>query len=141
MTEKWMQILYQLLAAVVASAWAFCVTFLILQVLGAFPCLRLKLTEQEEILGSDWVALGELAGKNFTHKIKIIRINWYKNIFLIFFFRFQRSWGTQQRNFEKFREALETQHETTKRIELGDIENVLCEDATESDDPSRFEWE
>lgn len=57
-----MQILYQLLAAVVASAWAFCVTFIILQVLGSFPCLRLKLTEQEEILGSDWVALGELAG-------------------------------------------------------------------------------
>lgn len=61
-----MQILYQLLAAVVASLWAFCVTFIILQVIGFMPFLRLKLTEQEEILGSDWIALGELAGK---HKI------------------------------------------------------------------------
>lgn len=59
-----MQILYQLLAAVVCGVWAFVITFIILQVLGAFPCLRLKLTEQEEILGSDWVALGELAGKH-----------------------------------------------------------------------------
>ena len=58
-----MQVLYQLLAAVVASVWSFTWTFIILQVLGAFPCLRLKLTEQEELLGSDWIAMGELAGK------------------------------------------------------------------------------
>ena len=57
-----MQVLYQLLAAVVASVWAFTWTFIILQALGAIPCLRLKLTEQEEILGSDWVAMGELVG-------------------------------------------------------------------------------
>ena len=58
-----MQVLYQLLAAVVASVWSFTWTFIILQVLGAFPYLRLKLTEQEELLGSDWIAMGELAGK------------------------------------------------------------------------------
>lgn len=58
-----MQILYQLLSSVVAGAWSFVLTLIILQILGTIPFLRLKLTEQEEALGSDWIELGELASR------------------------------------------------------------------------------
>jgi len=43
-----MQILYQLLSVVVASTWAFVFSFLILQLIGLIPFLRLKLTPEEE---------------------------------------------------------------------------------------------
>lgn len=71
-----MQILYQLLSSVVAGAWSFLLTLIILQILGIIPFLRLKLTEQEEALGSDWIELGELASKG-KHKLK------HKNIHFI----------------------------------------------------------
>lgn len=73
-TLKFMQILYQLLSAVVAGVWSFVLTFVILQILGLIPFLRLKLTEQEEELGSDWVELGEFAGKLSTPIINSCRI-------------------------------------------------------------------
>lgn len=47
----------------VAGAWSFVLTLIILQILGTIPFLRLKLTEQEEALGSDWIELGELASR------------------------------------------------------------------------------
>jgi Amt family ammonium transporter len=72
-----MQILYQLLSSVVAGAWSFVLTLIILQILGTIPFLRLKLTEQEEALGSDWIELGELASKK-TYKLK------HKNIYFHF---------------------------------------------------------
>jgi ammonium transporter, Amt family len=43
-----MQVPYQLLSVVVASIWAFILTFLILQVIGIIPIMRLKLSALEE---------------------------------------------------------------------------------------------
>jgi uncharacterized membrane protein (Fun14 family) len=43
-----MQVPYQLLSIVVASSWAFILTFLILQVIGIIPIMRLKLSALEE---------------------------------------------------------------------------------------------
>ena len=43
-----MQICYQLLSIVVPASWAFVMTFLILQLIGFIPFIKLKLSEQEE---------------------------------------------------------------------------------------------
>ena len=52
--KQFIQVGYQLLSVVVASSWAFIVTFLILQFIGLIPFIRLKLTEREELM---WVAI------------------------------------------------------------------------------------
>ena len=62
---KWMQILYQLLSVVVTAAWAFIFTFLIFLLIKVLPFIRLKLTEEEERIGGDWINLGEIACKLF----------------------------------------------------------------------------
>ena len=46
--RNFMQVPYQLLSVVVASTWAFILTFLILQVIGIIPIMRLKLSALEE---------------------------------------------------------------------------------------------
>ena len=58
---KFIQVAIQLLSVVVAASWAFILTFVILQLVGLVPFLRLKLTEEEEKIGSDLVELGERA--------------------------------------------------------------------------------
>ena len=45
---KYIQLGYQLLAAVATAAWSFVLTFIILQLIGFLPFIRLKLSEKEE---------------------------------------------------------------------------------------------
>lgn len=59
--QNYIQLAYQLLSVVVAIVWSFVVTFLILQVISLIPCLHLRLTKEEEEIGSDLVELGETA--------------------------------------------------------------------------------
>jgi len=55
------QIVPQLVSCLVASTWSFVFTFIIFFVIGHIPCIRLKITEQEEHIGSDWIEIGEIA--------------------------------------------------------------------------------
>jgi ammonia channel protein AmtB len=55
---------------VVSAAWAFVFTFFILKAINCLPFMRLKLTPEEEELGTDWVTLGEVAC-NYHFLLKI----------------------------------------------------------------------
>jgi Amt family ammonium transporter len=59
--QNYIQVAIQLLAVAASASWSFILTFLILQIVGFIPGLRLKLTEEEEHIGSDLVELGERA--------------------------------------------------------------------------------
>jgi len=56
-----MQFLYQLLSVVVAGAWAFAFTFIILRLIDCLPFIRLRLNTWEETAGTDLVEMGESA--------------------------------------------------------------------------------
>jgi hypothetical protein len=60
-SKKFIQICYQMVSIVAPAAWAFVFTFGILKVIDFMPFMRLKLTPEEEELGTDWVTLGEVA--------------------------------------------------------------------------------
>ena len=47
-SPKYIQVCYQLLSVVVAVAWSFVLTYLILQLIGLVPFLHLRLTKEEE---------------------------------------------------------------------------------------------
>jgi Amt family ammonium transporter len=47
-SKKFKQIGYQLLSAVVAAVWSFVLTFIILQLIGFIPFVRVRLDEKEE---------------------------------------------------------------------------------------------
>jgi Amt family ammonium transporter len=66
---------------VVSAAWAFVFTFFILKAINCLPFMRLKLTPEEEELGTDWVTLGEVACN--YHSLKILRIQ-FETKFLLF---------------------------------------------------------
>ena len=60
---KFIQVKYQLVSILAAIAWSFGITFIILQLITLFPFLHLRLTKEEEELGSDFIELGEVACK------------------------------------------------------------------------------
>ncbi|KAL0095423.1 ammonium transporter AmtB-like domain-containing protein [Phycomyces blakesleeanus] len=58
---NWMQVPYQLAAIASVSAYSFVVTYIILIVLNMFPFLRLRLADEDELIGTDWAEMGERA--------------------------------------------------------------------------------
>ena len=52
------------------AAWAFMLTYMILQFINILPFMRLKLTEEEERIGGDWINLGEVACKFLFELLK-----------------------------------------------------------------------
>ena len=69
-----------MVSIVAPAAWAFVFTFGILKVIDFMPFMRLKLTPEEEELGTDWVTLGEVAC-NYQSRI----ILFYSFIYKFFF--------------------------------------------------------
>ncbi|RCI03276.1 hypothetical protein CU098_012468 [Rhizopus stolonifer] len=57
----WMQVPVQLAAIVTISAWSFVMTYLILVVLNKIPSFKLRLADEDEIIGTDWAEMGERA--------------------------------------------------------------------------------
>ncbi|CEG68897.1 hypothetical protein RMATCC62417_05065 [Rhizopus microsporus] len=57
----WMQVPYQLAAIVSVSVWSFVVTYIILVIINMVPSLRLRLADEDEIIGTDWAQMGERA--------------------------------------------------------------------------------
>ncbi|EIE79668.1 hypothetical protein G6F46_009172 [Rhizopus delemar] len=57
----WMQVPYQLAAIVAVSAWSFAVTYIMLVIINMIPTLRLRLADEDEIIGTDWAQMGERA--------------------------------------------------------------------------------
>ncbi|KAI9027330.1 ammonium transporter AmtB-like domain-containing protein [Phycomyces nitens] len=57
----WMQVPIQLAAIGSVSAWSFVVTYLILIVINLIPFLRLRLNDEDELIGTDWAEMGERA--------------------------------------------------------------------------------
>jgi Amt family ammonium transporter len=55
----WIQVPYQLAAVSATGAWSFGVTFIILFIMNRIPSLRLRVDEQDEILGLDASQMGE----------------------------------------------------------------------------------
>lgn len=55
------QLGYQLAGAVSVAAWSFCITAVILLAMDRVPKLRLRLHEDEELLGTDLAQIGEYA--------------------------------------------------------------------------------
>lgn len=64
MNHHYIQLGYQLAASTSVAAWSFCVTAIILLVLDRIPFLRLRLHEDEELLGVDLAEIGEYAYYN-----------------------------------------------------------------------------
>lgn len=58
---NWIQVPVQLAAIVSVSAWSFVVTYIILVVLNKIPSLKLRLADEDEIIGTDWAEMGERA--------------------------------------------------------------------------------
>jgi len=65
----------QLLAIVVSAAWAFVFTVLIFQFIRLLchliPGLHLRLTEEEEKLGGDFINMGEVACKIMSSNLHL----------------------------------------------------------------------
>lgn len=59
--HHWVQLGYQLADSFSGGAWSFCFTCLILFVMNLIPGLRLRTTEEGEILGVDDAEIGEFA--------------------------------------------------------------------------------
>lgn len=58
---NWRQVGYQTGAAVVVAAWCFVITYLLALIFSKIPALSLRCTVQDELLGLDYVQLGEKA--------------------------------------------------------------------------------
>ena len=58
---NWKQVGYQTIAALVSSAWCFVITYLLAFGFSKVPALSLRSTLQDELLGLDYVELGEKA--------------------------------------------------------------------------------
>ncbi|KAJ1333856.1 ammonium transporter [Microdochium nivale] len=56
---NWAQMGYQLAAALTCAAWSFCVSCLLLFVIGRVPGLHLRATEEEELRGLDFKYLSD----------------------------------------------------------------------------------
>lgn len=61
MNRNWVQLGYQLAGSVSIGAWSFTVTAIILLIMDRVPFLRLRLHEDEELLGVDLAEIGEYA--------------------------------------------------------------------------------
>ncbi|KAK7687339.1 hypothetical protein QCA50_009204 [Cerrena zonata] len=61
MNHNYVQLGYQLAAVCSVLLWGFCVTSIILFILDKIPFLRLRLHEDEELIGTDQAQMGELA--------------------------------------------------------------------------------
>lgn len=61
MNHHWVQLGYQLAGSVSIGAWSFTVTAIILLIMDRVPFLRLRLHEDEELLGVDLAEIGEYA--------------------------------------------------------------------------------
>lgn len=61
MNRNWVQLGYQLAGSVSIGAWSFTVTAIILLIMDRIPFLRLRLHEDEELLGVDLAEIGEYA--------------------------------------------------------------------------------
>lgn len=66
MNHHWKQLGYQLAASVSNAAWSFIVTSIILFAMDKVPFLRLRLHEDEELMGVDLAQIGEFAYYNDT---------------------------------------------------------------------------
>lgn len=64
MNHHYVQLGYQLAGSVSIAAWSFVVTSIILLVMDRIPFLKLRLREDEELLGVDMVEIGEFAYGN-----------------------------------------------------------------------------
>lgn len=64
MNHHWVQLGYQLAGSVSIAAWSFVVTAIILLIMDRIPFLRLRLHEDEELLGVDLAEIGEYAYYN-----------------------------------------------------------------------------
>ncbi|KAI5955363.1 hypothetical protein KGF54_001924 [Candida jiufengensis] len=58
---NWKQIGYQFAGSISVAAWSFIVTSIILLIMDRIPFLKLRLKEEEEMLGTDLVQIGEFA--------------------------------------------------------------------------------
>lgn len=58
---NWIQVPVQLAAIVSVSAWSFVVTYIILVLLNKIPSYKLRLADEDEIVGTDWAEMGERA--------------------------------------------------------------------------------
>lgn len=61
MNHHYIQLGYQLAASTANGAWSFVVTSIILYAMDKVPFLRLRLHEDEELLGVDLAEIGEFA--------------------------------------------------------------------------------
>lgn len=61
MNHHWVQLGYQLAGSVSIGAWSFTLTAIILLIMDRVPFLRLRLHEDEELLGVDLAEIGEYA--------------------------------------------------------------------------------
>lgn len=59
MNHHWKQLGYQLAGICAVGLWSFCITGIILLIMDKIPKLRLRLHEDEEILGTDSAQIGE----------------------------------------------------------------------------------
>ncbi|KAI5970502.1 MEP2 [Candida margitis] len=61
MNHHWKQLGYQLAGSVSIAAWSFVVTSILLLAMDRIPFLRIRLHEDEEMLGTDLAQIGEFA--------------------------------------------------------------------------------
>ena len=61
MNHHWKQLGYQLAGSCAVAAWSFTVTSIILLAMDRIPFLRIRLHEDEEMLGTDLAQIGEYA--------------------------------------------------------------------------------
>lgn len=59
MNHHWKQLGYQLAASVSVAAWSFVVTSILLLAMDRIPFLRIRLHEDEELMGTDLTQMGE----------------------------------------------------------------------------------
>jgi Amt family ammonium transporter len=58
---NWIQVPVQLAAIGSVSVWSFVVTYIILVILNKIPSFKLRLADEDEIIGTDWAEMGERA--------------------------------------------------------------------------------
>lgn len=61
MNHHWVQVGYQLAGSVSIGAWSFTVTSILLLAMDRVPFLRIRLHEDEELMGTDMAQIGEFA--------------------------------------------------------------------------------
>lgn len=55
---NWMQVPYQLAGSFAGAVWSFCWTYVLVTIFQKIPCLRMRLTPEEELMG-DLAEMGE----------------------------------------------------------------------------------